>query len=48
MKSTEYGGDSCIIGEVVAEHPGQVILETVIGSARTIDMLHGEPLPRIC
>ena len=48
MRQTEYGEDSCIIGEAVAHHPGQVVLETIIGSTRTVDMLHGEPLPRIC
>jgi hydrogenase expression/formation protein HypE len=48
MKKMEYGENSCIIGEVLAEHPGQVVLETIIGSARIVDMLHGEPLPRIC
>ena len=48
MKSMEYGANSCIIGDLVAEHPGQVVLETIIGSARMVDMLHGEPLPRIC
>ena len=48
MKKMEYGENSCIIGEVVAEHPGQVVLETIIGSTRMVDMLHGEPLPRIC
>lgn len=48
MQSTEYGENACIIGEVVADHPGQVVLETMIGSTRIVDMLHGEPLPRIC
>lgn len=48
MRNTGYGESSCIIGEVVADHPGQVVLETIIGSARIVDMLHGEPLPRIC
>jgi hydrogenase expression/formation protein HypE len=48
MRHMEYGENSCIIGEVVADHPGQVVLETIIGSARIVDMLHGEPLPRIC
>jgi hydrogenase expression/formation protein HypE len=37
-----------LIGEVVAEHPGQVVMQTSIGSSRIVDMLHGEPLPRIC
>jgi len=48
MRRMEYGENCCIIGEVVADHPGQVVLETSIGSARIVDMLHGEPLPRIC
>jgi len=48
IRNMEYGENACIIGEVTAEHPGQVVLETSIGSARIVDMLHGEPLPRIC
>jgi hydrogenase expression/formation protein HypE len=48
MQNMEYGENSCIIGEVVADHPGQVVMETSIGSSRIVDMLHGEPLPRIC
>ncbi|MBE9520464.1 MAG: hydrogenase expression/formation protein HypE [Proteobacteria bacterium] len=48
IRNLEYGEDACIIGEVVAEHAGQVIMETAIGATRVVDMLHGEPLPRIC
>jgi len=48
MRKMEYGENACIIGEVVADHPGQVVLQTSIGSTRIVDMLHGEPLPRIC
>jgi hydrogenase expression/formation protein HypE len=48
MRKMEYGGNACIIGEVVGDHPGQVVLQTGIGSTRIVDMLHGEPLPRIC
>ena len=48
MQNMEYGENACIIGEVTADHRGQVVLETSIGSARIVDMLHGEPLPRIC
>ena len=48
MQKMEYGGNAGIIGEVVAEHPGQVVMQTSIGSSRIVDMLHGEPLPRIC
>ncbi len=42
------GGDARIIGEVVAAHPGEVVLETGIGGRRLIEMLQGEALPRIC
>jgi len=48
MQKMEYGENACIIGEVVGDHPGQVVLQTSIGSSRIVDMLHGEPLPRIC
>ncbi len=42
------GADGAIIGELVADHPGQVVLATRIGGRRRLDMLHGQPLPRIC
>ena len=43
-------GAACvaIIGEIVEEHPGRVVLQTLLGAHRIIDMLVGEPLPRIC
>ncbi len=43
-----HGSNAAIIGEVKADHPGEVLLETVVGSHRRINMLHGQPLPRIC
>ncbi len=43
-----YGRKAAIIGEVVADHPGRVVLETAIGGQRIVDMLTGEQLPRIC
>lgn len=39
---------ACIIGNVVAEHPKQVILNSKIGGKRVVNMLVGEQLPRIC
>jgi hydrogenase expression/formation protein HypE len=48
MQADEFGEDACIIGEVVAENPGQVFMETRIGGLRIVDMLAGEQLPRIC
>jgi hydrogenase expression/formation protein HypE len=48
MKSTRYGEGAIVIGEVVAEPKGRVLLKTVLGSTRVVDMLAGEMLPRIC
>jgi hydrogenase expression/formation protein HypE len=48
MQQHEFGRDSRIIGEVVAEHPGLVLMKTQIGGTRVIDTLFGEQLPRIC
>jgi hydrogenase expression/formation protein HypE len=48
IRSDTFGREACIIGDVTAEHPGQVILETRIGGRRIVDMLTGEQLPRIC
>ena len=48
MRRNQYGTQSVIIGEVVAEHPGRVVMTTPLGASRIIDMLVGELLPRIC
>lgn len=48
MKQNKYGGEATIIGRVVAEHPGQVIMKTRLGTSRIIGMLAGDLLPRIC
>jgi len=48
MKQNQYGTEASIIGEVVSEHPGKVIMKTSLGSSRIVDMLVGELLPRIC
>jgi len=48
MHSHNLGKDSTIIGEVVADHPGIVVMKTRIGGSRVVDMLSGEQLPRIC
>ena len=36
------------IGEVRAEPPGMVVVETAFGGRRVMDQLVGDPLPRIC
>lgn len=48
MKSHPLGKESQIIGKVTSENPSRVIMETVIGSSRIVDMISGEQLPRIC
>jgi hydrogenase expression/formation protein HypE len=48
VRNNPYGKDAAVIGEVLADNPGKVFMETLIGGARIIDMLTGEPLPRIC
>lgn len=39
---------AAVIGRVVAEHPGVVVLRDEAGGERILDMLAGEQLPRIC
>jgi len=48
IQQDEFGKDAVIVGAVMAEPAGRVILETLIGGTRIVDMLTGEQLPRIC
>jgi hydrogenase expression/formation protein HypE len=48
IRKDQFGKDACIIGDVVADHPGRVVMQTTIGGERIVDMLAGEQLPRIC
>lgn len=48
MRKNAYGTSSAIIGEVEAGHPGRVVMKTILGTSRIVDMLTGDPLPRIC
>jgi hydrogenase expression/formation protein HypE len=43
------GGESAaVVGKIVAEPKGIVALRTTFGGTRIVDMLVGDPLPRIC
>jgi hydrogenase expression/formation protein HypE len=42
------GVNARIIGEVIAQHPGKVILKSLVGGSRVVSYLAGEQLPRIC
>ncbi|MGD2027930.1 MAG: hydrogenase expression/formation protein HypE [Anaerolineales bacterium] len=48
MRQQPYGEDATTIGEVIDEPPGRVLMKTLIGSHRVVDVLAGELLPRIC
>jgi hydrogenase expression/formation protein HypE len=48
MRRHPLGADAAVIGEVVAEHPGMVLMKTQIGGTRVLDVMFGEQLPRIC
>ncbi|HCY85805.1 MAG TPA: hydrogenase expression/formation protein HypE [Desulfobacteraceae bacterium] len=48
IRADEFGKEAVIVGEVTDQSPGRVILETLIGGTRVVDMLAGEQLPRIC
>lgn len=48
LRAHKYGADAALIGIVQAEPRGRVLLKTSIGSARVVDVLMGELLPRIC
>lgn len=48
LQSLSYGESAAIIGEVVTDYPGQVVLTSRIGGRRVVNMLVGEQLPRIC
>jgi hydrogenase expression/formation protein HypE len=47
-RSHPLGKDAMLIGTVVADHTGMVILRTLVGGARVMTLLAGEQLPRIC
>jgi hydrogenase expression/formation protein HypE len=48
MRAHPLGQDAAIIGEVVATHPGMVLMKTEVGGTRVLDVMFGEQLPRIC
>jgi hydrogenase expression/formation protein HypE len=48
LRSHPLGREAAVFGEVTAEPPGLVVCETALGGSRVVDMLAGDPLPRIC
>lgn len=48
MRSHPLGRHAEVVGEVVADHPGMVVLRSRVGGSRVVTLLAGEQLPRIC
>jgi hydrogenase expression/formation protein HypE len=48
LRAHPLGEQAAIIGRVTAEPPGIVQLKTSFGGTRIVDLLVGDPLPRIC
>lgn len=48
MRQHPLGRDAAVIGEVTGSGTGAIVLETVAGGLRKVEMLAGEQLPRIC
>jgi len=48
MRGHQRGKEAQMIGEVVGDHPGMVVMRTGIGGSRIVDVMLGEQLPRIC
>jgi hydrogenase expression/formation protein HypE len=48
LQETPGGNEARIIGEIREQPAGSVLVTTLYGGSRIVDMLVGDPLPRIC
>jgi hydrogenase expression/formation protein HypE len=48
LRSHPLGAGAAVIGRVKDDPPGLVLLKTTFGGTRIVDVLVGDPLPRIC
>jgi hydrogenase expression/formation protein HypE len=48
IRNTPGVDQACFIGEVQEQPAGAVLVSTRYGGTRIVDMLVGDPLPRIC
>jgi hydrogenase expression/formation protein HypE len=48
LRSHPLGEGASLIGRVKDDPPGLVLLKTAFGGTRIVDLLVGDPLPRIC
>ena len=48
LRAQPLGAEAVLLGEIRAEPASLVLLDTALGGSRIVDMLVGDPLPRIC
>ena len=48
MRSSDFGAKATVIGRIVPDHAGIVVVRTPIGASRVVSLPMGEQLPRIC
>jgi hydrogenase expression/formation protein HypE len=48
LRGHPLGAQAAVIGSVTDDQPGIVRLKTAFGGSRVVDLLVGDPLPRIC
>jgi hydrogenase expression/formation protein HypE len=48
LRAHPLGEQAAVIGQITADPPGIVQLKTAFGGTRIVDLLVGDPLPRIC
>jgi hydrogenase expression/formation protein HypE len=48
LRAHPLGEQAAVIGRVTDDPPGIVQLKTAFGGTRIVDLLVGDPLPRIC
>ena len=48
LRDHPLGREAAIVGRVTGGEPGRVVMNTVFGGQRIVDMLVGDQLPRIC
>ena len=48
LRADPLGTGAAVIGRIVDDPPGLVLLNTAFGGTRIVDLLVGDPLPRIC
>jgi hydrogenase expression/formation protein HypE len=48
LRAHPFGEQAAVIGQACEDSPGIVRLRTAFGGTRIVDLLVGDPLPRIC